>query len=557
MLTITAIAPTSSTSSLSGIVYDDANNDGIRQSEEPGAAGVSLTLVGTDTHGHAVTRNVSTAVDGSYFISGLPTGEYSILETLPSGSIDGKITAGTALGTVNHRSITGISLGAGVQATGYNFAYDRPPTFLDTATPDPAVADQFYTYQAEATDSDGDPLTYSLLAGPTNLQVTSSGLVTWTPSSSSTPSDVGTHLFSLEVSDGRGGTDAQNYTITVYPAGTEFSPHFTSTPIVDAAVLTPYTYLATATEPGLDPSHLTFSIVSGPTAPAGAPASATMTLTQVGQAPGTALITWTPVAGQVGDNQVALQVSDDHNRTAPQTFTIYVRPTPGNTPPVIVSDPITTATPNTQYRDPVVAVDSDDKPLTYTLLDYPAGMHIDQTNGVITWTPDPSVSGQSYNVTVQVTDIFGASDQKSYTVTVSDTNAITGRVFSDVLQTGAPQGIIMEPTTTGITPLHFVVVPPPFDGIMDLAYHQPDNTLLASVNSDQYTPYTPVAFEEIQADGSHVSFSDAAKFGDEVHLTSVQPGQSGGWSAGDVFAGTGTPGEILKISDNGKTVLNP
>ena len=66
-----------------------------------------------------------------------------------------------------------------------------------------------YTYDVEATDPNGDTLTYSLTAGPTGMTINSStGVINWTPDSA------GSFEVTVEVSDGS-KTDTQPFTITV------------------------------------------------------------------------------------------------------------------------------------------------------------------------------------------------------------------------------------------------------------------------------------------------------------------------------------------------------
>ncbi len=125
---------------------------------------------------------------------------------------------------------------------------------------------------------------------------------------------------------------------------------FTSTPVVDANVTTAYTYQATATDP--DPGEtLTFSVMSGPQGLA------------IGATSG--LVTWTPTAGQLGIQNVTLEVDDGHGGTAAQAYAINVQQQQGNEPPVIVSQPVTTATAGQSYQYQVKAIDSDKDPLKY------------------------------------------------------------------------------------------------------------------------------------------------------------------------------------------------
>jgi hypothetical protein len=85
--------------SLSGYVYLDPDNNGIKEAGEPGIPGVTVTLTGTDDNGTAVTATTTTASDGSYSFTTLRPGTYAVTETHPAGYTDGKDTAGSAGGT--------------------------------------------------------------------------------------------------------------------------------------------------------------------------------------------------------------------------------------------------------------------------------------------------------------------------------------------------------------------------------------------------------------------------------------------------------------------------
>ena len=82
--------------SVSGFVYADNSNDGIRDPSEQGIAGVTVRLVPVNTIAPQQTLNVTTNADGSYEFTGLVPGEYEIIEvTQPDGYTDGLDTAGT------------------------------------------------------------------------------------------------------------------------------------------------------------------------------------------------------------------------------------------------------------------------------------------------------------------------------------------------------------------------------------------------------------------------------------------------------------------------------
>jgi uncharacterized repeat protein (TIGR01451 family) len=79
--------------SIAGFVYQDPNNNGVKDSGEPGIGGVSVRLTGTDTNGLAVDRTVLTGADGAYLFSGLVQSNaagYILTETQPASFADGK-----------------------------------------------------------------------------------------------------------------------------------------------------------------------------------------------------------------------------------------------------------------------------------------------------------------------------------------------------------------------------------------------------------------------------------------------------------------------------------
>ena len=108
--------------SLSGAVYTDANGNNQRDPGEPGVAGVSLQLSGTDARGNPVSKTTTTAQDGSYSFKDVVGGTYSIAETQPPDYTPSGETVGTAGGVASTNLISAIPLGAAVDAVNYLFA---------------------------------------------------------------------------------------------------------------------------------------------------------------------------------------------------------------------------------------------------------------------------------------------------------------------------------------------------------------------------------------------------------------------------------------------------
>lgn len=115
-------------SSLAGFVYYDSDNDGVKDSGETGASGVSIALTGTDYTGASVSRQATTGTDGSYSFTQLAPGSYKLKETQPTAPVnnvpvvDGKDTIGSQGGSVSANDEFTITLAEGTTGTGNNFA---------------------------------------------------------------------------------------------------------------------------------------------------------------------------------------------------------------------------------------------------------------------------------------------------------------------------------------------------------------------------------------------------------------------------------------------------
>ena len=108
--------------SLSGLVFEDFNNDGEINFGEAAIEGATITLTGTDDRGAAVNVTEQTDVDGVYFFVDLRPGTYTITETQPAGYADGQDTLGTAGGIVGDDVFSAIELAVGIDGMNYNFS---------------------------------------------------------------------------------------------------------------------------------------------------------------------------------------------------------------------------------------------------------------------------------------------------------------------------------------------------------------------------------------------------------------------------------------------------
>jgi hypothetical protein len=93
-----------------------------------------------------------------------------------------------------------------------------------------------------------------------------------------------------------------------------------------------------------------------------------------------------------------------------------------------------------------------------------------------------------------------------------------------------------------------------FSSPIGIDYHEPTNSVIISANYPSGNPHT---FERINFDGTHSQFSNVSGISNEIKIATVRSGNVGGFTTGDLFSGNGVDGEILKISNNGATVINP
>ena len=117
-------------SAISGYVYHDRNDNGLREAGEEAIAGAQITLVDQDGNQMGTTQ---TDAIGYYEFAGLSAGTYRLVESQPSDWLDGKDAAGRVdgleSGTVSaNDTISGATLLWGSTGIEYNFGELLPGT---------------------------------------------------------------------------------------------------------------------------------------------------------------------------------------------------------------------------------------------------------------------------------------------------------------------------------------------------------------------------------------------------------------------------------------------
>ena len=159
-----------------------------------------------------------------------------------------------------------------------------------------------YGYQVDATDPDGDELTFELRQAPGGMTIdVSTGFLEWTP----TVNDLGTTIVELIALDPAGAGSIQQFSLTVLESNSP--PEITSEPPTTLASGQPFRYDVLAADDNSD--FLFYELIDGPEG---------MLIDGLGR------MFWVPTADQFGTNPVSISVSDGRGGVATQEFEITV-----------------------------------------------------------------------------------------------------------------------------------------------------------------------------------------------------------------------------------------
>ena len=329
------------------------------------------------------------------------------LESGPSGmsidSVSGEVRwtpladqAGTRTFTVRATDLRGASVTATYSTT---LAANRAPVVESTPVRE-VMAGQAYAYDVQATDPDGDLLSYLLVSPPEGMSIdANNGMIRWEPDAV----QAGNASVSVRVIDANGGEATQSWTIAVtLPAN--HAPEFDTAPLAVIALGQRYDYDANAID--IDGDVLQYRLLDAP----------------IGMAVDTVTgrIVWQPRADQIGQHHVRLQADDGRGGLAAQQFDVLVSGglDDGNHPPSIASVPETFALIGSAYSYQVAAEDLDGDSLRYSLSSAPAGMSIDATSGLASWTATSAQAGLN-PVVILVEDGHGGSGTQSFSILAS------------------------------------------------------------------------------------------------------------------------------------------
>ncbi len=266
----------------------------------------------------------------------------------------------------------------------------------------------------DATDSDGDAITFTRVSGPTfaTVSTTSPGTGTATGNIHVAPgsSDAGTHAATVRASDGT-LTDDKSLTITVNDVNR--APTLQAVSDMTVAENATADQVITGADP--DGDALTFSKASGPTF---------LTITTTNATEGNVHLA--PTTGDAADSPYAAsaQVSDG-TLTDSKPFSITVEAAGEDEAPVLAQPSDMTVDENATADQTLNATDSDGDPITFTKAAGPAFVTVSTTDpgtgtatGNIHLAPGSSDAG-THAATVRASD-GTLNDEKTFSITVND-----------------------------------------------------------------------------------------------------------------------------------------
>ncbi|NQT25749.1 tandem-95 repeat protein [candidate division KSB1 bacterium] len=277
-----------------------------------------------------------------------------------------------------------------------------------------ATEHQLFTYTANASDPESDPLTFTFSSYPAWM-TPSGNQISGTP-----PESSGNTSFHVEVSDGS-LTDDQTVAVTLQSVND--APTLTSPTTASATEHASFSYTATATDPESNPITFIYDQHPGWLSPSGA------------------VISGTPPEGAA--NTSFRVTATDGSLSDVQTVTVSV--TPVNDAPVMTSASSVGATEHNLFIYTATASDPENDPLTFTFSSYPGWMS--PSGSQLSGTPPEGATNTSFQVQVSDGDL---TDQ--ITVAVSMQSVNDPPVLTSATSVSATEHTLFTYTATATDP---------------------------------------------------------------------------------------------------------
>ncbi len=359
-------------------VWNDLNDDGIQQINEPGIAGVTLYLRASD---NSLITSTMTDANGAYHFTGVCAGTYTVQVTPPAGFVASPSNTGTPANDSSGSPAT-VVLGQDATNDNVDFGYYYQPPALTCSSVTAGEVGVAFSSPALTVASGTAPYTFSVATGaiPAGLTLNSTtGVITGTPTAAGT--------FTLKATDAKGSVAATTCAYTIV-AGPSVTCSAVTSGEVGVAFSSPALTVASGTAP------YTFSVATG-AIPAGLTLSST-----------TGAITGTPTAA----GTFTLKATDAKGSVAATTcaYTIVAGPS-------VTCSAVTSGEVGVAFSSPALTVASGTAPYTFSVATgaIPAGLTLNSTTGAISGTPTAAGT-----FTLKATDAKGsvAATTCAYTI---------------------------------------------------------------------------------------------------------------------------------------------
>ena len=299
-------------------------------------------------------------------------------------------------------------------------AAGSPPAISGTP-PVSVIAGKTYSFQPNATDADGQALTFAVVNKPAWAGFNArTGLLSGTPpaGTAATYSSIG-----ISVTDGASTSSLPTFSITsTLPLNR--APTISGTPATSGRVGVAYDFRPTASD--ADGDALRFFIVNAP---------AFLTFDSA-----TGRLSGMPPTGSAATYpNILISVGDGKDVTFLPAFSLTIAPAPvvtsGNTAPTISGSPATSVTSGQAYSFRPTATDPDPQTLAFGIANKPSWASFDTTTGTLSGTPTAANAGTYSNIVISVSDGVATVNLPAFSITVVAANrapTISGSPASSV-----------------------------------------------------------------------------------------------------------------------------
>ncbi len=262
---------------------------------------------------------------------------------------------------------------------------NNPPVF-DPVEDKTVNEGETLTFTVNATDAEGDPISYSVDKRPDGASFDpSTKTFTWTPGFN----QAGTYEVDFIANDGN-SSSVLTVNIVVNNVNSPPTLNLNTTSPVNIDEGENYELQLTATDPDSGATLLFFYLG---TLPQGADLTAD------------GLFTWTPSYDQAGTYTITFAVMDEYNAQDSKDLTIIVND--ANQPPVFTKtldgEIVTVHNVPVEFSFQYEATDPEGDPITYAALQVPDGAGI-TANGLFTWTPTQDQANKTFTIIVVAFD---------------------------------------------------------------------------------------------------------------------------------------------------------